>query len=40
MNFLFGYGWSGYQKILMNLPFNYEGGTTGHTIIEFCLNMD
>ena len=33
VNFLFGYGWSGYQEILMDLPFNYEGGTTGHTII-------
>ena len=33
INFLFGYGWSAYNDILKNLPFNYEGGTTGHTII-------
>jgi len=33
INFLFGYGWSAYNDILKNLPFNYEGGTTGHTLI-------
>tara|TARA_B100000989_G_scaffold298932_1_gene291171 strand:+ start:4495 stop:5643 length:1149 start_codon:yes stop_codon:yes gene_type:complete len=32
MNFLLGYGWSGYQKVLSEIPFNYEG-TTGHTIL-------
>ena len=31
-NFLFGYGWIGYQKLLTEIPFLYEG-TTGHTII-------
>ena len=29
---LFGLGWLGYENILENLPFSYEG-TTGHTII-------
>tara|TARA_Y100000589_G_scaffold196447_1_gene185669 strand:+ start:2132 stop:3280 length:1149 start_codon:yes stop_codon:yes gene_type:complete len=33
INFLFGYGWSAYQNILIDLPFDYEGGTTGHTLI-------
>lgn len=31
-NFLLGYGWTGYQKLLVKIPFSYEG-TTGHTII-------
>ena len=31
-NFLFGYGWIGYQNLLTEIPFSYEG-TTGHTII-------
>lgn len=29
---LFGYGWIGYQRLLTEIPFSYEG-TTGHTII-------
>tara|TARA_Y100000589_G_C27180905_1_gene640697 strand:+ start:385 stop:1530 length:1146 start_codon:yes stop_codon:yes gene_type:complete len=31
-NFFFGYGWIGYQRLLTEIPFNYQG-TTGHTII-------
>ena len=31
-NFFFGYGWIGYQRLLTEIPFKYEG-TTGHTII-------
>ena len=31
-SFLLGYGWSGYQNLLNEIPFSYEG-TTGHTIL-------
>ena len=32
LNFFFGYGWLGYQKLLSQIPFYYDG-TVGHTII-------